>query len=130
MALLAAAALLVMCLQRNPAHSMVDSLRTASTRGPQKWEPGRGGGHHHSRLATAVGERVLSFDVCGDHAMQRIALLSGQCMWSERPRLHGTAEMSCQLTLTCLPRVSCTHCLKAHWLVMSVPNQVVMGEPN
>jgi hypothetical protein len=92
LALLAAAALLWVGLQWEPAYSsVVHPLRTADSSGSARWVPGRGGrdGHRSSFRggqntaqaqghALGQGKRLLSFAACGDAAMQRVAILSGK----------------------------------------------------
>lgn len=93
LALLVAAALLVVGLQWEPGYSsIVHQLRTAEGSEPSHWVPGsrgRGSGAYRTSLRSALsdgqvqgilptqGERLLSFEACGDPAVQRIALLSG-----------------------------------------------------
>ncbi|KAI7845916.1 hypothetical protein COHA_000462 [Chlorella ohadii] len=102
LALLVAAALLVVGLQWEPGYSsIVHQLRTAEGSEPSHWVPGsrgRGSGAYRTSLRSAPsdgqvqgilptqGERLLSFEACGDPAVQRIALLSGLVLAAELNR--------------------------------------------
>lgn len=89
LALLAGGALLMMALQLKPPNSsMLDQLNVPHTTDVAAWARGSGSGlrldtrsqWQSGTAAHALGEHYLSFEVCGDAASQRVAVLSGaQC---------------------------------------------------
>ena len=85
--LLAGAALVMMVLQFKPPNSsLLDQLNVPHNTDVAAWALASDGGLQlHARnmwqgdsAAPALGEQYLSFDVCGDPAHQRVALLSGE----------------------------------------------------
>lgn len=84
--LLAAGTLLIVGLQwESSSSSLIVPLQTTESRQPPQWAPGHRAALRGDQAAAqpqgmllAEGEQLLSFEVCGDPAMQRLALLSGK----------------------------------------------------
>ena len=84
--LLVAGTLLIVGLQwESSSSSLMAPLQTTQSRQPPQWAPGHRAALRGDQAAAqpqgmplAKGERLLSFEVCGDPAMQRLALLSGK----------------------------------------------------
>ncbi|PRW61424.1 Glycosyl transferase family 8 [Chlorella sorokiniana] len=90
--LLAGAALVMMALQLKPPNrSLLDQLNVAHSADVAAWALGSESGlQNHARsmwqgdtAAPALGEQFLSFQVCGDAAHQRLAVLSGIVLAAE-----------------------------------------------
>lgn len=85
--LLAGGALVMMALQLKPPNSsLLDQLNVPHSTDVAAWALGSDSGiRNHARnmwqgdtAAPALGEQFLSFQVCGDPAHQRVAVLSGE----------------------------------------------------
>lgn len=102
--LLAGGALVMMALQLKPPNSsLLDQLNVSHSTDVAAWALGSDSGlQHHARsmwqgdtAAPALGEQFLSFQVCGDPAHQRVAVLSGEEQrWTNAEQTDGCRPTS------------------------------------